>query len=82
MPRTKPEEYVAMGNPFAKLRLILLYIIWFQEHFGEPKGRDMMMSLWLNEMNVLVQLKKNMRGFIHRLAKAYTPIYDVGPLRR
>ena len=80
MPRKKPEECVAMGNPIAKLRIILLYIIWFQEHFGEPKGRDMMMSLWLNECFGTIQ--KNMRGFRHRLAKAYTSIYDVGPLRR
>ena len=46
-----------MGNPIAKLRIILLYIIWFQEHFGEPKGRDMMMSLWLNECFGTIQKK-------------------------
>ena len=40
----------------------------------------MMMSLWLNECFGTIENKK-MRGFRHRLAKAYTSIYDTAPIQ-
>ena len=40
----------------------------------------MMMSLWLNECFGTIE-NKNMRGFRHRLAKAYTSIYDTAPIQ-
>ena len=47
---------------------------------GGDKGKGMMMSLWLNECFGTIE-NKNMRGFRHRLAKAYTSIYDTAPIQ-